>query len=261
LAIWIIFYFSTSYKYVQAPAIPCLKRNVVTSHLNKKQSFVHNVEQNWKLTARAPSVFLEEVVLVNPTSLCDMLKMNFVSFACFISVDEYNPTISEEYTKRVEVDGNMYTVTIQDTAGQEEFKALLPQAIRDCDCFVVVYDVQSMSSFGEIETHINRFNQVKVISPKLITIAGNKSDLESKVNPSYGKELCNKIGCNFTLVSAKKHEGIDEMFLNLVKEFHREKSKIVTVVKPEIKKDKGVFSSISQNQEDDLSHFKEISKK
>ena len=48
-------------------------------------------------------------------------------------VTDWDPTIEDFYVKTVTVDGKPYPVQILDTAGQEDFKALIPEWMADKD--------------------------------------------------------------------------------------------------------------------------------
>ncbi|VDD79863.1 unnamed protein product [Mesocestoides corti] len=50
-------------------------------------------------------------------------------------------------TKNMMIDGNVYTIEIWDTAGQEKFHSLARQYFRKCDGAILMYDVSSRESF------------------------------------------------------------------------------------------------------------------
>ena len=43
--------------------------------------------------------------------------------------------------KNVDFEGAVYRLQLWDTAGQEKFKSLVPNYMRDADCIVFVYDI------------------------------------------------------------------------------------------------------------------------
>lgn len=78
--------------------------------------------------------------------------------------NEYNPTIEEQYAKDVKVDDLTFSVTILDTAGQEEYSVLRDQYWRTGDGFLLVYDITKSASFGECEDY---FQTIKKVIPTI----------------------------------------------------------------------------------------------
>merc|ERR1719266_2922742 len=60
---------------------------------------------------------------------------------------EYDATIEDSYTCTIDVDGKNALLDILDTAGQEQFKALRNHWIREAEAFLLVYSVNSQTSF------------------------------------------------------------------------------------------------------------------
>src|SRR3989338_3909552 len=91
---------------------------------------------------------------------------------------------------------------VLDTAGQEEYSAMLDEYMRHGQGFVIVYSITSMKSFMEVQTYYEKLRMVKDLAPGQfcpIVLVGNKADLETKrqVTSSQGLELAAKIGCPF----------------------------------------------------------------
>jgi len=84
--------------------------------------------------------------------------------------EEYEPTIEESYVKSVELSGKpaksgesapRLEVEILDTAGKEEYTALRDLYIKSGDAFMLVYGVDSLSSFHELSQIYQRIQRVK----------------------------------------------------------------------------------------------------
>jgi len=60
---------------------------------------------------------------------------------------DYVPTIFDNYTATVKVDGRMVNLGLWDTAGQEEYNRLRPLAYPNCDVFLIVFSVVDPSSW------------------------------------------------------------------------------------------------------------------
>ena len=76
------------------------------------------------------------------------LTMQFVQGTCN---EEYIPTVEDTYKKSAEVEGHAATLTIIDTAGQEEFRAMFDMYLERGDGFVLVYNVLDAHSFAEVK--------------------------------------------------------------------------------------------------------------
>lgn len=65
-------------------------------------------------------------------------------------VDTYDPTIQDNYRKKVNIQGKWYTLDILDTAGQDEFSALRSQYMANYEAFLLVCSVTSVPSLVEL---------------------------------------------------------------------------------------------------------------
>lgn len=79
--------------------------------------------------------------------------------------------------KNVHYQGAVYRLQLWDTAGQEKFKSLVPNYIRDAHCAVFVYDTTRRDTLDGIDSWLDLFNDYH--SQDAVTIlVGNKSDLK-----------------------------------------------------------------------------------
>jgi len=62
-----------------------------------------------------------------------------------------------------------------DTAGQEKFKSLVPNYIRDAHCAVFVYDITRRDSFQNVDGWLELFKNFKNDEAVMILV-GNKAD-------------------------------------------------------------------------------------
>ncbi|KAI9891602.1 MAG: hypothetical protein M1814_002536 [Vezdaea aestivalis] len=166
---------------------------------------------------------------------------------------EYDPTIEDSYTVQRHIDGTTYTLSLTDTAGQEEYRGLWTSSTLTSDAFLLVYDITSPSSLEalgyfvdlielEAEARSERFfgalragegvdekpgrarDGASTTRPVLI-VAGNKSDLisERRVSAREGLEWARARGCGFMETSARNQVNIEESFALLIRrvEAHR----------------------------------------
>lgn len=94
-------------------------------------------------------------------------------------VTEYDPTIEDSYRKQVMVDGNAVLLDILDTAGQEEYSAMRDQYMTTGMVFVIMYAINSRSSYEEIQIFYDQIIRIKSNNNfRAVVICGNKSDME-----------------------------------------------------------------------------------
>ncbi|BFU23933.1 Ras family GTPase [Entamoeba histolytica HM-1:IMSS-B] len=138
-------------------------------------------------------------------------------------VQIYDPTIEDSYRTSISVDGEMVSLDILDTAGQEEYSALRDQYMRSGDGYVIVYSITSTTSFLEANGFREQLYRVldKDVSEHVsIALCGNKCDLESErqVQTNEAKNLAEQWKVLFFETSAKAKINITETFQALVKD-------------------------------------------
>lgn len=131
----------------------------------------------------------------------------FISINKFI--DEYRPTIQDEYHKSILLDSNSYSLEITDSSGSESYIELVDQLIEASDGVIVVYSITDNKSFTYAKhacTKISRVKEITALNPFPGTLIGNKQDLEKterKVSKEEGKLLSEKWHYDFWETSAK----------------------------------------------------------
>eukprot|EP01084_Bolivina_argentea_P084466 152742_1 len=139
---------------------------------------------------------------------------------------EYDATIEDSYTCTINVDGENALLDILDTAGQEQFKALRNHWIREAEAFLLVYAVNSQTSFkiaDELYKTVRRHKEDMRID---LVLVGNKCDLaESQHEVTYkmGNQLADSWGVPFVQTSAKTGDNVSDAFDIIVREIRKEK--------------------------------------
>ena len=116
-------------------------------------------------------------------------------------------TIGIEFNnKEMNIKGVSVNINIYDTAGQEKYKVLTNNYYKKADGIVLMYSVDDVISFKEIE---NWFTNIQEKAKKEITIAlvANKVDLPTeliKVEKEEGEVLAKTLGIPFYHISSKK---------------------------------------------------------
>ena len=112
-----------------------------------------------------------------------------------IFVEEYDPTLKgapsswydwwlDVYRKQCVIDDEVALLDVLDTAGQEEYSAMLEQYIRTGDGFLLVYSITSRASFEEIATYQRLILTVKHRDTLPMIVVGNNAErgLEREVS-------------------------------------------------------------------------------
>eukprot|EP00457_Paulinella_chromatophora_P007878 gb/GEZN01007904.1/.p1 GENE.gb/GEZN01007904.1/~~gb/GEZN01007904.1/.p1 ORF type:complete len:392 (-),score=54.60 gb/GEZN01007904.1/:171-1346(-) len=97
-------------------------------------------------------------------------KSQFIQHLLRSEDKEYDPTLEENYEKNVSVDGATYTVAIVDTAGQDEYEALIIQHVKGASIIIIVYQFQQRKNYRNMVEKWIPFIR-KHTSPKLSVFA------------------------------------------------------------------------------------------
>lgn len=139
---------------------------------------------------------------------------------------EYVPTVFDNYTANMMVDGVPVSLGLWDTAGQEDYDRLRPLSYPQTDVFLICFSVVSPSSYENVTTKWNP--EVKHHCPDApVLLVGTKIDLrENKdaigqlasqglqpVKREHGIKLANKIhAVKYMECSALTQRGLKQVF-------------------------------------------------
>jgi len=130
--------------------------------------------------------------------------------------EEYDPTIEDSYRKQVEVDGQLCTLDILDTAEQEYYIVPRDQYMRTGQAFIVVYSITDATSLDYIPMLQREMSRLELLEERRpIVVLGNKSDLQEMREITYedGQKIAQKFeNCEFLETSAKEGTNVDEAF-------------------------------------------------
>jgi len=133
---------------------------------------------------------------------------------------EYVPTVFENFVKEEEVDKKLIDLALWDTAGQEDYDRLRPLSYPDSDIVLLCFSVTDRGSFSEILTKWNpEVSHFLDGVPKLLV--GLKTDLREQtkdaVTYAEAQELAYRIGACYVECSAKRREGVEQVFQTAIK--------------------------------------------
>ncbi|OHT03303.1 Ras-like protein 2 [Tritrichomonas foetus] len=132
--------------------------------------------------------------------------------------DSYIPTIEDEFTKTIEVDGKPVTLEIIDTAGQDEFAEMRSRFFSEFDAAILTFSIIEPDSMADLKKTYDDIravrNQCKFI------IAANKTDLRNSdsIPTSEFSKLEKEFNCKVLQTSARTGLNVTELFHQIVRE-------------------------------------------
>eukprot|EP01083_Nonionella_stella_P283886 966295_1 len=126
-----------------------------------------------------------------------------ISYTTNAFPDEYIPTVFDNYSANVMVDGKPIQLGLWDTAGQEDYDRLRPLSYPQTDVFLICYSIISRSSYENIESKwlpeiLHHCPDVPYVLTGLKTDLRNNVDIQNKIGQALtqqdGHTLANKIG-------------------------------------------------------------------
>ena len=107
----------------------------------------------------------------------------------------------EKGTYYIKYKNKKYKLILHDTMGQEEYKSLTKNYLRNPDGVLFIFDISNRESFNDLESWYNIYKEEneKVVG----LLIGNKCDLERKVDEEEAEKFANDHGLNYLETSAK----------------------------------------------------------
>ena len=133
---------------------------------------------------------------------------------------QYIPTVFDNYSASVMVDGKPISLGLWDTAGQEDYDKLRPLSYPHTDVFLITFALNSRASFENVGA--KWLKEIQSYSPGTpFIIVGTKSDIREKANPrdrdcisaKEGEELREELGgFKYLECSALTQKGLKQVF-------------------------------------------------
>eukprot|EP00300_Choanocystis_sp_HF-7_P025257 c26998_g1_i1.p1 GENE.c26998_g1_i1~~c26998_g1_i1.p1 ORF type:complete len:195 (+),score=4.07 c26998_g1_i1:107-691(+) len=144
---------------------------------------------------------------------------------------EYIPTVFDNYSANVMVDGKPISLGLWDTAGQEDYDRLRPLSYPQTDVFIIAFSLISPSSFENVKA--KWITEVNHHCPKTpIVLVGTKLDLRDEpdtlaklkekglapISTAQGEELAKKLGAaKYVECSALTQQNLKKVFDEAIK--------------------------------------------
>ncbi|XP_041023066.1 rac-like GTP-binding protein RAC13 isoform X1 [Juglans microcarpa x Juglans regia] len=143
---------------------------------------------------------------------------------------DYVPTVFDNFSANVVVDGSIVNVGLWDTAGQEDYNRLRPLSYRGADVFLLAFSLISKASFENISKK-QWIPELKHYAPNVpIILVGTKLDLKedklflsdhpgaTPITTAQGEELKKMIGAVVYIeCSSKTQQNVKAVFDSAIK--------------------------------------------
>ncbi|KAL7721026.1 small monomeric GTPase [Entamoeba marina] len=151
-----------------------------------------------------------------------------------VFVKMYNPTIEDSFNTTIQVDNEMVSLSIVDTAGQEDYSSLRDEYMRSGDGFIIVYSITSTNSFLDVSEIRDQLYRVLEMDPSeniSMVLCGNKCDMESEreVAVVEVKEIAKDWKCPFFETSAKFRINVVESFQALTRIVKEKRFEVIEI--------------------------------
>ncbi|GMH02960.1 hypothetical protein Nepgr_004799 [Nepenthes gracilis] len=137
---------------------------------------------------------------------------------------DYVPTVFDNFSANVIVDGRLVNLGLWDTAGQEDYNRLRPLSYRGADVFLLAFSLISKASYENVSK--KWIPELKHYAPGVpVVLVGTKLDLRDDkqflvdhpgavpISPAQGEELRKQIGAPvYVECSSKTHLNIKAVF-------------------------------------------------
>ena len=143
-------------------------------------------------------------------------KTSLISQFLCSKIQDSAPTIAIDFlTTSYEINGKQIKLQVWDTAGQEKFRSIVGNYVRNTFLALIVFSFDDSNSLDRLESWIEDFvyvynskNEVKLM------IVGNKTDINSiklEEDKEKARKLAEKYNSIFVTSSALAKEGIKDM--------------------------------------------------
>ena len=129
-------------------------------------------------------------------------------------------------TKIIVFKGKQYKLIFYDTSGQEKYKSMAVNMIKNSDCILMMYDITDKKSYDSINEWMKSVKEAKGDDCPMILL-GNKMDLEDEreITEEEGINLANEFGIEFFETSNKNNINIKEAIDSILNTFIEKREK------------------------------------
>ncbi len=145
-------------------------------------------------------------------------------------------------TKIIALNNKKYQIALFDTAGQERYKSISLNTVKNSDGIILMYDITNQKSYDSISEWMEKISE-NLESDIPIILIGNKCDLNEEriISKEEGKELSNKYQLSFFETSNKTGENVEEAILDLINKIIKTKKNDIVAQEKSIELNKNDF--------------------
>jgi len=111
-----------------------------------------------------------------------------VSYTARAFMDDYVPTLFDNFSAIEEVDGQCINMVLWDTAGQEDYAALRTTMYRNTDIFLLCFSTVHMDSFDNLKH--KWIQELRANAPETpFILVGTKTDLREEIEKENEKNI------------------------------------------------------------------------
>ena len=122
--------------------------------------------------------------------------------------------------------GKKVKLKLQDTAGQEKYRALGKSYFKNADGVFFVYSIDNEESFEKIKEWISLFKEINQQNEAIPQyLVETKNDLDRIVDEEKSKEFAKNNNLNWYSTSSKNNNSIDELFSDIAESLYKEYNK------------------------------------
>jgi small GTP-binding protein len=138
--------------------------------------------------------------------------------------------VEDLYRKEIDLmSGGKGMLEIIDTAGTEQFTSMVEMYIRNCQGFILVYDVTKKTSFDGLtaikDLVFKTTNSTPKTCPPMIIVGNKIDDPDRQVLFAAGYGIAKEWGAHFLESSAKTRVKVDEIFFGIAKLLEQKQDK------------------------------------
>jgi small GTP-binding protein len=124
------------------------------------------------------------------------------------------PTIAaSSFPVSVPIQNSIVKLSCWDTAGQENFRCLVPMFARDAEVACLVFDQSNITSFESLERWLTYIEDE--VGVKTVIVVSNKNDLEARVPVDEAFEYCTLRKLPLVATSALTGHNISFLFVKI----------------------------------------------
>ncbi|GMN35829.1 hypothetical protein TIFTF001_005564 [Ficus carica] len=153
-----------------------------------------------------------------------VLLLSYSDSEVFLNASDYVPTVFDNFSANVVVDGSTVNLGLWDTAGQEDYNRLRPLSYRGADVFILAFSLISKASYENVAK--KWIPELRHYAPGVpIILVGTKLDLRDDkqffvdhpgavpITTAQGEELRKLIGAPaYIECSSKTQQNVKAVF-------------------------------------------------